>query len=224
MPQTESGGQLYSYDNNPDYCPLCHHGIESQYLLSSCIATHSGTSDILEIIFKCPRSVCRRVFIGRYAKHSNYRHQYDGEFKLKNTAPFKAAEPIFPEEVKEISPDYVELYTQSYTAELHQLNQICGVGYRKSLEYLIKDYAIYKNPADESKIKSIFLGVCIKDYVEDSNVKECAKRASWLGNDETHYVRKWVDKDINDMKILIKLTETWIQANLLTEKYLKEMA
>ena len=45
----------------------------------------------------------------------------------------------------------------------------------------------------------------------------------WLGNDETHYVRKWEEKDIRDLKILIRLTESWIQNSILTDKYLREM-
>jgi hypothetical protein len=50
-----------------------------------------------------------------------------------------------------------------------------------------------------------------------------AKRAAWLGNDEIHYVRKWEDRDINDLKILIELTCGWVRNNLLTEKYMAEM-
>jgi hypothetical protein len=54
-------------------------------------------------------------------------------------------------------------------------------------------------------------------------VKACAKRAAWLGNDETHYVRKWTDKDVRDLKILITLTINWINNVLLTRKYTAEM-
>ena len=49
------------------------------------------------------------------------------------------------------------------------------------------------------------------------------KRAVWLGNDETHYVRKWEDKDISDLKRLIKLTVNWIENNLLTQDYMSTM-
>lgn len=112
---------------------------------------------------------------------------------------------------------------QSSSAEHYQLDQIAGVGYRKALEYLIKDYAIHKSPNDKERIKSLFLGNVINEFVDDKNVQECAKRAAWLGNDETHYVRKWEEKDINDLKTLIKLTEAWITNNLLTEKYMSEM-
>ena len=70
-----------------------------------------------------------------------------------------------------------------------------------ALEFLIKDYACLENPDKEEVIKKTLLGKCINEYILDSNVKACAKRATWLGNDETHYVRKWTDQDISDLKI-----------------------
>jgi hypothetical protein len=62
------------------------------------------------------------------------------------------------------------------------------------------------------------LGACISNHVTDPHVKEVAKRATWLGNDETHYERRWEEKDVGDLKSLIDLAHYWIQAELLTEK------
>ena len=52
---------------------------------------------------------------------------------------------------------------------------------------------------------------------------EVAKRAVWLGNDETHYVRVWADKDVNNLKHLIDLTIRWIENEIETERVLQEM-
>lgn len=49
-------------------------------------------------------------------------------------------------------------------------------------------------------------------------------RAVWLGNDETHYVRKWEEKDVNDLKLLVRLTVNWIDNVLLTKKYIADMS
>jgi hypothetical protein len=43
------------------------------------------------------------------------------------------------------------------------------------------------------------------------------------GNDETHYVRQWEDKDITDLKTLIPPTVNWIETILLTRKYMQSM-
>ena len=117
----------------------------------------------------------------------------------------------------------MEIYGQAAAAEEHQLSQITGVGYRKALEFLVKDYCIAKQPDKAEEIKRTPQATCIKTYVDDANTKRCAERAAWLGNDETHYVRRWEDKDINDLKTLIKLTMAWLQNSLLTEKYLSDM-
>jgi len=63
----------------------------------------------------------------------------------------------------------------------------------------------------------------IKNYIDDDNLKQCAKRATWLGNDHTHYLKIWKDKDLNDLRILIRLSVNWIENVLLTEKYSEEM-
>lgn len=105
------------------------------------------------------------------------------------------------------------------------LNQICGVGYRKALEFLIKDYLISKESDAQTieNIKSKFLNNCIQDNVQNENIKNVAKRAVWLGNDETHYIRVWADKDVNNLKQLIDLTVRWIENEVETERVLQEM-
>ncbi len=54
-------------------------------------------------------------------------------------------------------------------------------------------------------------------------IKGMAERAIWLGNDETHYVRRWADKDIKDLKNLIDLTVYFISMKIKAKKYKKEM-
>ena len=54
--------------------------------------------------------------------------------------------------------------------------------------------------------------------MRDTSVELCASRATWLGNDETHYIKKWPDKDLSDLKKLIDLTLHWISADILTRE------
>lgn len=105
---------------------------------------------------------------------------------------------------------------------LQHRRQICGMGYRKALEFLIKDYLISLKPDDADKIKKTALGKCIDD-INNPNIKELARRATWLGNRETHYIRKWDGKDIHDLKNLIDLTCSYIVAECKAKKYLQEM-
>jgi hypothetical protein len=129
----------------------------------------------------------------------------------------------FSKSIQEISSLFVKIYNEAYSAEQQNLKEICGVGYRKALEFLIKDYVILNNKDKEGKILKMHLGNCIKDLVTDNRVKSVAKRAVWLGNDETHYVRKWETKNLEDLKKLISLTVHWIEMEKLTESFETEM-
>lgn len=224
MPRIEINNKRYEYDMDPDHCPLCHHGIMPSRIAASNILREVINGDVLQIVFLCPRKECQRLFIGMYFQNYGYhRHFVEGPHLLTNTAPYRARIPDVPDEIKRLSPNYVELLSQSEAAEAYQLDQIAGAGFRKALEFIIKDFAIRKNPDKEDEIKKAFLANCINNFLDDANVKECAKRATWLGNDETHYIRKWEEKDINDLKILIRLTQAWILNSLLTERYLADM-
>jgi hypothetical protein len=108
---------------------------------------------------------------------------------------------------------------------------VAGPGYRKALEFLIKDYIISqfadedaeKRAAHKSAVEKQQLGPCIQEYIKNDRIKEISKRAAWLGNDETHYVRKWEDKDMEDLKRLISLTRHWIEEEKLTAEIIKDM-
>jgi hypothetical protein len=109
-------------------------------------------------------------------------------------------------------------------AEAAGLDEICGAGYRRSLEFLVKDYVKNKSPekakeVDEHKV----LGRFIENYIEDTRVKSMAKMSAILGNDEAHYTKKWADKDLQDLKKLIDLTSRFIDLELHAAEYEADM-
>lgn len=60
---------------------------------------------------------------------------------------------------------------------------------------------------------------CIEFCVSDPKIKECAHQARYLGNDETHYEKKIDGNVIEELRILIDLTTSWIDREILTEKF-----
>jgi hypothetical protein len=202
-------------DMLPDVCPICHTSNSPKI----CYHAHStiNSSTRLEIIYQCAKLGCESLFIATYAPNPN------GHFSLKSVKPITFEGPKFPEIIVNVSQTFLEIYTQAMAAETYSLTELTGIGLRKALEFLVKDFAISRNPEEKDKILSMLLGKCISDYLDDNNLKQCARRAAWLGNDETHYLRKWENKDIADLKILIKLVVNWIENVLLTEKYIAEM-
>jgi len=145
---------------------------------------------------------------------------------LKSIRPGDPEPPEIPKNVATISPNFVKIYTQASDAEQHGLSEICGGGYRKALEFLVKDFIISQAESlgiTGDQVKKASLGQCIENYISDPLTKGVAERATWLGNDETHYFRKWVDKDINDLKNLIRLTMNAVDNHLLAHSYLADM-
>lgn len=205
-------GKLRLYEN-PDKCPYCHKSITPNPVFGY----KYGSS--LEVLMSCPDNDCHRSFIGYYHSESGSSSgHYQGYTSIGN-----CAEKTFSEKIHDISSLFVNIYNQSFNAEQLGLTEICGVGYRKALEFLIKQYCILNNQIEQDKIEKMFLGEVINNYVSDPNIKSVSKRAVWLGNDETHYIRKWEGKNLSDLKKLIDLTVHWIEMETLTKSFEEEM-
>jgi len=216
----QEGGEIaVIVDKDPDTCPICFHGIEPIDLKINHLShgTYHGKS--LECIFRCPRQLCQRLFIARYSVP-----HYSSGYVLRETLPCELANVHVSDEIEKISQDFCNIYNEANKAEQLGLLLVAGPGYRKSLEFLIKDYLCILHPNEADKIKEKQLGNCINEYVKDGNVKFAASRAAWLGNDEIHYFRKWEDKDLQDLKKLIALTQHWIESEKLTEDLKTSMA
>lgn len=91
------------------------------------------------------------------------------------------------------------------------------MGYRKALEFLIKDYLVMRFPGEKENIRAEFLGNSIKRF-DSKKLRVTASRAAWLGNDFTHYTRKYEDCEIGDLKKYIKAALHWIMVELTTDE------
>lgn len=187
-------------------CPFCNSYITPDYLFF-----HEGS-----VFARCTNSYCGKHFILGYG--------FDGNFtSVQQNASTDSRS--FSKIINDISSSFQEIYNQAYCAEQLNLVHICGVGYRKALEFLIKDFLISETEDEVLKegIKKKLLGNCINENVQNEKIKAVAKRAAWLGNDETHYLRRWEGKDVNDLKRLIDLTIHWIESEVETRQLLEDM-
>ncbi len=212
--KTREGDRTVNLTRWPDECPRCHANIDPPYLTGFLASNDAG----YQAVFRCTRDVCQGLFIGRYRVDPG-----TGYYNLHDLAPKSPAKVSYGEEITVLSPTFVKIMNQVEAADSHQLDQLVGIGLRKALEFLVKDFAIGEHPTAKAGIEGIMLGPCISKYITDANVQFCASRATWLGNDETHYVRKWTNMDISNLRDLIRLAVMWIEANLLTKKYKDEM-
>lgn len=193
------------------FCPFCHKAIETTPLS----LLRKRDTNLAEFFLRC--KVCQSSFVGYATKDSM------GIFHIHKLSKGEHKKREFPPEIKKVSENFVQIYGEAEIAEHENLSEICGVGYRKALEFLIKDYLINQFSDSKEEIKSKSLGNCISEMIKNERIKEIARRATWLGNDETHYFRKWEDKDLVDLKKLIEITVHFISMELEADKYMEEM-
>lgn len=133
-------------DRTPGECPICHHAIDARYLTGVVLEATPFGSALAEAVFQCPQRQCLRTFIGRYSGEFD-RSINSHLLKLRNVAPFHPKAPEHPAEIAELSPQFVEIFAQASAGEAWELSEIAGCGYRKALEFLIKDYCVGEVPA-----------------------------------------------------------------------------
>ena len=195
-------------------CPICHHEIWPEII-------HHHTRKFpdlrtVTVFFHCPK--CTDVFAARYDLTQTANLGHTGILESISPKHFKPSE--FEQSIDEISPRFVKIYNQAFEADERGLDEICGMAYRKALEFLIKDYLCIENPEEVEKIKSMTLSSCINTYIDNVKIKTLAERSAWLGNDETHYVRKHTDYNVNDLKKFINALVHYISMEITVKKAL----
>ncbi len=201
-------GHLYFKVDVPTLCPHCGVAIDPKEISANYANVNKG-------------DVSHRVFLGLLC--TNCLRAFTAEYEHSLAFDESSCIGIYPElhtnvehskEIQELSPMFVQVYSEAHRAEESNLKEICGMGYRKALEFLIKDYAICLHSDKEEEIKKTPLAKCIEKYIDSNRIKTLATASAWLGNDETHYVRKHEDYDLNHLKSFIKATEAFIDSEM----------
>ncbi len=214
--KTNDSTQLYRGEIvRPEICPICKTAFTPDELSCESFQNNKGEWHFV-ILYKCPN--CSQVFVVFY---SCVLDDFPGAFRFYATPiyvePHKPEEASFSKRLIKLSPCFAKVYNQALAAESFNLDEIAGIGYRKALEYLVKDYCIHLEPSQADSIRRAPLGPCISNRIDNAKIKALAKSAVWIGNDETHYVRKHTDRDIQDMKTFIEALVYFISMSLTVE-------
>lgn len=210
----ESSTSVNARVNEVEECPICKKGIKP-VLLSAKISGDSNDNFFFDAHLLC--KACNNSFLSHYSvSRVSNTNTFVGENPIYS-APNFFIEEKFKSSICSLSPQFVKIYNQALSAESLNLDEIAGLGFRKSLEFLVKDFAISENQTDEEKIKKMNLSQCINQYINDPHIKVLTERSAWIGNDEAHYVRKQTDRDVSDMKNFIEATVYFISMVLITK-------
>lgn len=107
---------------------------------------------------------------------------------------------VFPALISEMSPRFVEIFNEASASENLGNLTVAGIGYRLSMELLIKDYAIKELGKDTSKVTDQKLFDAIGEYLPDYDLKTAADVIRIKGNDYAHYFVKYSHVDFDLFK------------------------
>ena len=197
----------------PDECPLCHHFISAEEFSIKSYIDNNG-HPYLATLNLCHN--CYQTFTVLYACTCNNSSKLYSS-KLIYAEPVRFEPKHFDKRIESLSPQFLKIYNQALAAESANLDEIAGIGYRKSVEFLVKDFCIHNHSHEADTIMSMPISQCIRTYIVVDQIKTLASRAVWIGNDETHYIRKLEDHDLDDMKEFIEAMVYYVGMDLITE-------
>lgn len=220
------GNKYYRNVKEPNICPHCHVANTPEWLFKE-NTKDTDDSDCSYQIWKCSNNECQKLFGVLYKA-------IDGSPKIAKVLNGLPKGPDWPKPILELvdgntigseepaKSKFIKTYLQSLEAESYGLDEIAGMGYRKAIEYLVKDWAIQNNPEDKEKILDYWLSSVIKNYYI-GDLKEILERATWLGNDQAHYKKVFEEYDIEVLKVLIDLIMVELDRDYKKKHYIERI-
>lgn len=199
----------------PDRCPICQYGVDmstQSYLNWHDIHDDSKTFNIISI-YSCPH--CHNGFV--IIHHMKMQKNRCVE-KAQSVCPMAIANLQIDENIRQVSPDFYNIYNQCLSAKNYGFDQIYGMGFRKALEKLVTDFVINRNPDDKDKILKMSLHARIENYFKESDAKTALMACKWLGNNETHYENCNDGEDLQLFEDLIEDTLYYIHREIRHQK------
>lgn len=215
----ESGGKISLHFRPVKKCPMCHSTFNGE-TMASVIAPYEfveyGETKrdwALYVLHYC--QVCGLGFCGIYSQETDC--SLGRVYKPVVAIPERSEPLEFNPQIARLSPAFVKIYEEAHAAEKHDLTLICGMGYRKALEFLVKDYLIEKHPQESETIAKEPLSQSIR-RIDNLQIKTLAERSAWLGNDETHYTKKHDGYSYEDIKAFLEAMTAFILYEKTVEK------
>ena len=190
----------------PATCPYCGYGTDATFNKKD----YYPFNERYIVTASCKCTSCGKTFF--------FACEYDKE-NLHDplTIPTISFTPYTNEILASISERFIDMYNQALQAEFNGNIELAAIGYRSALEILIKDFAISELKQDPEKVVRKKLNDAIGEYLNQSELVATADVVRILGNDYTHYRRKYPEQDFELLKkymeIFIKQIEVLYMIN-----------
>ena len=236
-----SGQRQVTIDAWPDKCPQCHAFGEQRLAFTQPIFAKGDEIEAsMWLLMQCQRLQCRRPFFAVY-KPPDPLARDAPDYRLAFVTPGGPLPQQRDENIVALSDQFYQILDQAIAAEFFNLDLVAGMGYRKALEFLAKDYAVAElrsrlkdatKAADAVKVAELTSEIEARldlplakviSLIPHDLTKQAAARAAWLGNDETHYTRIWTHHDIDHLKKLLGIVMQFISNEASAKQLVAEM-
>lgn len=200
---SEFSSTLTGNYKKPSICPYCGMGVDAPILKKDTYALNSGHR---LLVANCRCTSCEKIFFFTYEYCS------DAQDFVPVTYPSVSFTPYSNEILETISPRFIDMYNQALLAEFNSNYELAAIGYRSALEFLIKDYAINELGKKASEVSSKKLCDSIGIYLHQEELVKTADVVRILGNDFTHYQRKYPEHDFKLLKKYMDIFLSQVEA------------
>lgn len=163
-------------------CPHCHTSVYSEPKGISEFPINVDDR-VLFVSMQCP--VCNKRYVVVF-QSNNRRERLD----FVQMIPVEEERMDYPGLFR-LSPRFKKYHEQALTAYNMGFTELAVLGFRSALEFLIKDFAIDEESADEKKTAEMTFNDVVLAYL--GHLKKSTDVVRALGNDYTHYREKHPD-------------------------------
>ena len=188
----------------PGICPHCGFSCDAKHVDSHKYMV-SGYHYIIFMVLQC--TACQKFFTATYDVDKQ-------KAELLGITP-KTISSFHDELIDPMSPRFVETYNQALRAKDNGDFSLAAIGFRASLEILVKDYAIVELRKDVKNVSGKTLYDAISEYLPAKDLTKVSDVVRILGNDYAHYSRKYPEYDFALLDEYMKLFISLVRAQLL---------
>lgn len=179
----------------PKECPNCHHAI-LPIRNSSAVFKYAKETHLQVFSWKCPQC------FDNYVTFHTRRNLSDVNARFLGITP-PLRKRVFSEQLTSLSPRFIEIYHQAASSEAENNLTLAAIGYKFSLEILVKDFAviILNVPREEISDKSLYQ--CIEDYLPRMTYIASTKLIQLKGSNFEHHYQKFEPEAFNEFKFYL---------------------
>lgn len=198
-----TGSPFWFQLDKPTLCPICNAYVDSTKIASR-LFTRETMPHFGVVQYRCQH--CKESYLVTYEIDTDAKTTRVAAFLPSRTVTYKN------EIIEKFSEGFIRYYNQAQRAEFAGDVELAATGYRTALEFLVKDYAVSELHEDREKVGKKSLFDAIADYLGEKDLVSTADVVRIIGNDYTHYERKYPEGDLDLLKryldIFIRLVET----------------